>query len=78
MSAVSVVALPPKGLADSELRAGLAELCRRGLLTCTRGRPGEIGATYALAWLPLDEADRHPTEVRQRHAANMRALRRSS
>jgi len=48
------------------------------LLTCTRGRPGEIGATYALAWLPLDEADRYPTEVHQRHAANMRALRRSS
>ncbi|WP_206609473.1 hypothetical protein, partial [Thiohalobacter thiocyanaticus] len=35
----------------------LVELCDRGLLTCTRGRPGEAGATYAVAWLPLDDPE---------------------
>jgi hypothetical protein len=58
----------------TRLRSALVELCRRGLLTCTRGRPGEDGATYALAWLPLDRPEDYPLEVRARHDANRRAL----
>ncbi len=49
----------------------LVELCDRGLLTCTRGNPGEYGATYALAWLPLDNPEQYSNEVRERHSANM-------
>ena len=66
--------LPP--LANSELRESLRELCRRGLLTCTRGRPGDANATYALAWLPLDGPEQYPLKVRERHARNMRILER--
>lgn len=75
MKADDVVALLPREVTAADLRAGLMELCRRGLLTCTRGQPGDTGATYALAWLPLDDADHYPESVRLRHTANMRALR---
>jgi hypothetical protein len=57
---------------DDELRAAAVELCARGLLTCTKGRPGEPAAEYALAWLPLDEPESYPEVIRERHAANMR------
>lgn len=60
--------------ASTELETALAELCERGLLTCTTGRPGEEGATYALAWLPLDNPDQYPAEVQDRHARNMKRL----
>jgi hypothetical protein len=50
-------------------------LCERGLLTCTRGRPGDDDATYALGWLPLDDADTYPEEIRHRHSKNMLRLR---
>lgn len=55
-------------------RAALVELCAAGLLTCTRGSPGDDDATYAVAWLPLDDADRFPESVRRRHAQNMHNL----
>lgn len=53
----------------------IVELCDRGLLTCTRGSPGEDGATYAVAWLPLDNPDLFSDEVRERHNANMERFR---
>lgn len=62
------------GLSESEFKAAVVELCERGLLTCTRGQPGEDGATYAVAWLPLDHPDHFPADVRDRHAQNMRRL----
>lgn len=62
------------GLPDAELRSALRELCARGVLTCTRGRPGDDGALYALAWLPLDEPEKYPRAVRHRHRENMRRL----
>ena len=52
------------------------DLCARGLLTCTHGHPGEPGATYALAWLPLDESEKYSPAVRRRHARNMRRFAR--
>lgn len=61
-------------MSGGDLRAALIELCRCGLLTCTRGQPGETSATYALAWLPLDNSNQYSDEVRDRHAENMRRL----
>ena len=58
-----------KAVAD-ELRDAAIELCKRGLLTCTSGRPGEADATYALAWLPLDNAEAFSPTVRELHAEN--------
>lgn len=55
-------------------QASLAELCERGLLTCTSGEPGEPGSTYAVAWLPLDNPEQYPEEVRERHDRNMAAF----
>lgn len=57
-----------------DLGEALRELCRRGLLTCTSGVPGETGATYALGWVPLNDPDSYSQEVRRRHSRNMRAL----
>jgi hypothetical protein len=65
------------GLTREEFRARMAELCERGLLTCTRGRPGDDDATYALGWLPLDGGNQFPPEVRERHRANMLRLQRT-
>ncbi|MGK2926495.1 MAG: hypothetical protein ACSLE2_12840 [Lysobacterales bacterium] len=62
------------GLNADELRVALIELCARGLLTCTRGKPGAEDATYALAWHPLDNPEQFEQEVRDRHADNMRRL----
>lgn len=59
-------------LDDDEFRAAVVELCERGLLTCTRGQPGDDDAAYAVAWLPLDKPERFPEEIRRRHAENMR------
>jgi hypothetical protein len=59
-------------LDDAEFKAAVIELCERGLLTCTRGRPGDDGAAYALAWLPLDNPDDYPADVRRQHAENLR------
>ncbi len=56
-------------------RRALIELCTKGLLTCTAGKPGDEDATYAIAWLPLDHPDRYPDDVRRRHAENMLRLR---
>lgn len=58
---------------EGELQAVLMDLCERGLLTCTRGRPGEAKAQYALAWEPLDRPERYSPEVKQRHQSNMKA-----
>lgn len=63
------------GLTAVELRAALVELCDRGLLTCTRGEPGLTDATYAVAWLPLDQPENYSQAVRDRHAENMRRLK---
>ncbi len=62
------------GMSPNELRAAITQLCDRGLLTCTRGKPGDDGATYALAWLPLDEPESYPAEILRRHEQNMRKL----
>ena len=59
-------------LERDELQGSLVELCERGLLTCTRGEPGSNDATYALAWLPLDNPEDYSQVVRDRHAENMR------
>lgn len=59
------------GLTGAEMRSALIELCRRGLVTCTQGEPGEEGSTYAVAWLPLDNPDRYSQAVRQHHRRNM-------
>lgn len=56
-------------------RRALVELCDRGLLTCTHGRPGDHDATYALGWEPLDHPDRYSDDVRRRHTENMQRLR---
>ena len=59
-------------MSDAELREGAVELCERGLLTCTNGKPGEDGATYAVAWLPLNNPEQYKKEVRERHNQNMK------
>lgn len=63
-----------EGLGADEFRAAMTELCDRGLITCTHGRPGDDDATYALAWMPLDNPERFPAHVRERHARNMQVL----
>lgn len=57
---------------QKQLQAATIELCDAGLLTCTRGKPGEANAKYALAWLPLDNPEQFSEEVRAKHAENMR------
>jgi hypothetical protein len=64
-----------ESMTEVEFREAMADLCDRGLLTCTRGHPGDDHATYALGWLPLDDADGYPEEIRRRHAENMSRLR---
>jgi len=64
----------PRKRQRDEYRAELIELCRRGVITCTRGNPGDDDATYALGWLPLDNPERYADAVREQHARNMRAL----
>ena len=61
-------------LTADEFRAAITELCDRGLITCTRGVPGDDDATYALAWLKLDNPERYPATIRELHALNMQAL----
>jgi hypothetical protein len=65
------------GLNAVELRAALIELCESGLLTCARGEPGSDDATYALAWLPLDNPEQFSESVRKQHAENMRKFGRT-
>lgn len=65
----------PRALSPAQFRQAMQTLCDRGLLTCTRGRPGDDNATYALAWLPLDDGDSYPAEVREHHHRNMLRLR---
>lgn len=60
----------------AQRRRALIELCGCGLITCTRGRPGDENATYVLAWLPLDNPERYPEGVRRHHSQNMLRLRR--
>jgi len=45
-------------------------------LTCTRGEPGSDGATYAIAWLSLDDPEQYSAAVRQQHAENMKKFRK--
>ena len=61
-------------ISESKRRAAIVELCESGLLTCTRGRPGENGATYALGWIPLSNPEDFAIEIRIRHAQNMRKV----
>jgi hypothetical protein len=56
---------------DSKIGGSLQILEAGGWITCTRGRIGEAGATYALGWIELDEPERYTREVRERHARNM-------
>lgn len=74
MNADDMTALGLHGLSEHEVRDALRELCARGLLTCTRGEPGADGATYALAWLPLDDAAAYPPTVRRLHERNRQRL----
>lgn len=60
-----------------DLDAAAIDCCAAGIVTCTSGTPGHPGAKYALAWLPLDNPENFPAEVRERHAANMRRTLRS-
>ena len=69
------IGIPMLGnLPERDLRAALLKLCNCGLLTCTSRQPGEKASTYALAWLPLDDPDQYPAEVKHRHAENLRRL----
>ena len=61
-------------MTGAESRPAVAELCDRGLVTCTGGAPGDDDATYALAWWPFDDPRKYPANVRDRHTRNMRAL----
>jgi len=63
--------------ATLELAQLFIELCDQGLLTCTHGQPGSTGASYALAWLPMENAELHSAEVQRQHAANMRRFKSS-
>jgi len=56
------------------MHEALIDLCECGLITCTTGTPGSPDATYALGWIPLDQADHFPKDVRERHAENMRRV----
>ena len=58
-------------ISEPKRRAAIVELCESGLLTCTRGQPGENGATYALGWIPLSNPEDFAIEIRIRHAQNM-------
>jgi hypothetical protein len=58
-------------MTQAQFVASMTELCEKGMLTCTRGNPGEDGAQYALAWMPLDHPENFSAEVREQHAANM-------
>ena len=58
----------------SDLALGLRQACAAGVLTCTRGKPGEPGATYALAWLPLDRPEQFTQAVRDQHEKNRQQL----
>jgi hypothetical protein len=64
----------PSGMTVDEFRAAMTELCDRGLITCTGGEPGDDDATYALAWMPLDNPERYPPNIRELHSRNMQAL----
>jgi hypothetical protein len=55
-------------------RACLADLCESGLLTCTTGKPGLPGATYALAWLPLNNPENYSPDVIEQHSRNLKKL----
>ena len=61
-----------ESLNPEEVKAAAIELCELGLLTCTHGKPGDDDATYALAWLPLDQPECYSQTVRDRHAENLR------
>jgi hypothetical protein len=62
------------GIPREQIQAALIGLCEEGLITCTSGRPGDKNATYALAWLPLNDPERYPPEIRARHEQNIRRL----
>ena len=67
--------LDPLGsMTETEFRSAIAELCERGLVTCTSGTPGDDDATYARAWRPLDDPENYPASVRELHTRNMRVL----
>jgi hypothetical protein len=64
----------PGRLSKHRLRAATVELCEAGLLTCTRGKPSDEGATYALGWFPLDKPEQFSPEVQARHARNLHSF----
>jgi hypothetical protein len=57
-----------------EYYAARKEACDAGFLTLTSGDINDDNATFALGWMPLDNPETFPMEVRERHAANMRKL----
>ena len=57
-----------------KLQDSIVDLCKRGLLSCTRGKLGEPNTTYALGWLPLDRPETFTETVQLRHKENMRRL----
>lgn len=70
-----IPALPDQSdMTVDQFRAAMTDLCERGLITCTHGRPGDDDATYALAWIPLDNPENYSPHIRELHAQNMAAL----
>ncbi len=59
-------------LPERQLRTAAVQLCNKGLLTCTHGQPGDDDATYAVAWLPLDNPEQFSEEIQERHRRNMK------
>jgi len=58
-------------LPEQHIRTAAIQLCKKGLLTCTHGQPGDDDATYAVAWLPLDNPEQYAAEIQERHRRNM-------
>lgn len=67
----------PEKWRSKRMRAAAIELCEAGLMTCTSGEPGAPDAHYAVAWLPLDNPEAYPKQIREQHKANMERWARS-
>jgi hypothetical protein len=74
MTLTSRVLVDLSRMSPEDFRLAAMELCSRGLLTCTSGRPGDKDATYALAWRSLDKSEQFATEIRAQHEENMRQI----
>ena len=59
---------------NADFIAARKEACDAGFITLTSGSIEDDNATFALAWLPLDNPDKFTQEVRDKHEANMRKI----